>query len=273
MKLTPTASKVISAALISGSLLFTSACSSSVAPSPADTSAPSAASAPSVSADPSPAPSNAAPTTKTVSLPNGIVAKGVANDGKGDYLQTTIADTDPAMQYKPSIVEDEAKAHFSDADLAEAQKVAVKFIAEEFIDSTLNDGTDVDGWFAAHKDQIHPSNQAITLADLKTPTGTFVAREQWMIDRPDLSYVHGADTPRVSTRFITPNKIRYVEGNGLQGVWIDTQVTYSMAVTYGLQTQSTNATVSYGMAKDPADGKWKIAAYQSNVSTAEYKVK
>jgi hypothetical protein len=81
-----------------------------------------------------------------VSFPDGFVAKGVANDGTGEYLQMSIADTDPAMKYNPAITDGAAKAHFSEAELAEAHKTAVKFIAEEAIDSTLNGGTDVDGW-------------------------------------------------------------------------------------------------------------------------------
>jgi hypothetical protein len=110
-------------------------------------------------------------------LPGGLVAKGVANDGKGDYLQTSIADTDPAMKYNPAIADDAAKAHYSEAELAEAQKVIVRFIAEEGIDSTLNNGTDIDGWFAANKDQIHPAVHDIVLADLKADKDV-VARER-----------------------------------------------------------------------------------------------
>lgn len=47
------------------------------------------------------------------------------------------------MQYDPAIVDDAAKAHFSEAELTEAQRMIVRFIAEEAIDSTLNGGTDI----------------------------------------------------------------------------------------------------------------------------------
>jgi hypothetical protein len=214
-----------------------------------------------------------APTTSAVpavALPAGIIAKGVANDGKGQYLQTSIADTDPAMQYNPAITDDAAKAHYSAADLADAQKVIVKFIAEEAIDSTLNGGTDIDGWFAAHKDEIFPTNQAIMLSELKAGKDD-VAREQWIASKPGYSYVHGADTPRVTARTITPTKFRYVESGSLQGVMLDTNVSYSMKVTGGSHTgiQSTTATISFAVAKDSADGKWKIAGYNSHYTTAE----
>jgi hypothetical protein len=205
-------------------------------------------------------------------LPGGLVAKGVANDGKGDYLQTSIADTDPAMKYNPAIADEAAKAHFSEAELAEAQKVVVRFIAEEAIDSTLNNGTDVDGWFAAHKDQIHPAVHDIVLADLKADKDV-VVRERWMAERPGLSYVHGADTPRVTQRTITPSKLFYVEDNNLQAVWLDTTTSYEMVVAVDgkrNKVQPTNATFNYAAAKDAADGKWKIVAYEHYIVTTPY---
>ncbi|SDL53613.1 hypothetical protein [Arthrobacter sp. ok362] len=264
--------KVMAAAGIAGALCFTSACSASVAASPAGTASPSGSA--SAAASPS-----ATPTTVTFpyTLPNGIVAKGVANDGKGPYLQTSIADTDPAMKYNPAITDDAAKAHYSAEELAEAQKVIVRFIAEEAIDSTLNDGTDVDGWFAAHKNQIHTANQPPFLNDLKSPDKAALAREAWMAKQPGLSYAHGASTPRVTKRTITPKKFRYVTGYGLEGVMLDTNASYEMAITYGVngkKVQSTTADISYAVAKDPADGnKWKIAGYYSNYTTAEFIIK
>lgn len=219
------------------------------------------------------APATAAPTATAVpavALPAGIVAKGVASDGKGTYLQTTIADSDPAMKYNPSITDAAAKAHFSEEDLAEAQKVIVKFIAEESIDSTLNGGgNDIDGWFAAHKDQIYPTNQPIMLADLKAGKDD-VAREQWIANKPGYSYMHGDTTPRIKSRTITPTNFHYVEGNGLQGVWLDTKASWTMEVTGGSHTgvQSTTAEIGYAAAKD-VDGKWKIAGYDTNYHTAE----
>lgn len=252
--------KIIAAAGIVGVLIFSSACSASVAASPDGTSSPSE----SASATPTPSPT---PT----SLARGVVAKDVANDGIGEYLQTSITDGDPAMQYDPAIVDDSAKAHFSEAELAEAQKVIVRFIAEEVIDSTLNGGTDVDGWWAAHKDQIHPANQ-VMLTDLKSEND-ILARERWMAKRPGLSYAHGAGTSRVQERTITPLKLYYVESAEAQGVMLDTQAFYEMPVTYGAgnkKVQSTTAEISIAVAKDPADGKWKIAGYNTNFHTTEF---
>jgi hypothetical protein len=200
----------------------------------------------------------------TPTLGSGIVAKGVANDGKGVYLQTTISDSDPAMQYNPDIADDAAKAHYSETDLSEAQKAAVKFIAEEAIDSTLNGGgNDVDGWWAANKDQILPANQSIMLSDLKAGKG-ILATESWMTAKTGYSYVHGENTPRVTSRTITPTKLRYRESGSVQGVMLDTKVSYDMAATGGTNNnvQSTTGDVSFAVAKDPADGgKWKIAGY------------
>jgi hypothetical protein len=126
-------------------------------------------------------------------------------------------------------------------------------------------------WLAAHKDQIHPSNQDIMLNDLKDGKAN-VAREAWMATKPGLSYVHGADTPRVTMRIITPQNLRYVEGSGLQGVMLDTTAVYAMGVTADgtrKPDQNSTAEISYAVAKDPADGKWKIAGYNANFHTAE----
>ena len=202
----------------------------------------------------------------------GIVAKGVANDGKGDYLQTTIADSDPEMNYNASIADDAAKAHYSDADLAEAQKVVVKFIAEEGIDSTLNGGAgNIDEWYATHKDVILPANQPVMLKDLKDGK-SIVATEPWMARKAGYSYVHGTDMPRVTERTITPEKLRYLEKNSVQGVMLDTKVNYKMAVTGGTHggVQSTTGEVSFSVAKDAADGgKWKIAGYNTAYHTTQ----
>ena len=256
--------RIVAATGIVGALVFTSACSASEASTTANTSNPSS------SASKTSAPSAAPTVTFPFTLPNGMIAKGVANDGKGDYLQTSIADTDPAMKYNPAITDDAAKAHYSETDLAEAQKVIVRFIAEEAIDSTINGGTDVDGWWAAHKDEIHPLNQ-VMLQDLKSKDD-LLARERWIADRPGYSYVHGASTTRVTERTITPTKLRYVESSNLQGVMLDTNASWSMAVTGGTHgnVQNTTATISFAVAKDPADGnKWKIAGYNANYNTAE----
>lgn len=207
--------------------------------------------------------------TAAPTLSAGLVTKGVANDGIGDYLQTTIADSDPAMTYNPALVDDAAKAHYSDADLAEAHKTAVKFIAEEAIDSTLNGGgKDVDGWYEAHKDVILPANQSTMLNDLKSGKG-ILAREEWMTKKSGYSYVHGADTPRVTERTITPKQISFVEKNNLQGVKVSTEVNYSMPVIGGTHSkiQTTKGEVSFSVSKDPADGKWKIAGYNTTYHT------
>lgn len=259
--------KIFAATGIAGALIFTSSCSASGslgASGPTDTSSPTT----SISQTATPSPSASTPTS---TLPAGIIAKGAANDGKGVYLQTSIADTDPAMKYTPAIADAGAKSHFSAAELAEAQKMAVKFIAEEAIDSTLNGGgTDVDGWYAAHKNQILPQNQAIMLKDLKSGKDV-LARESWMASKPGYSYVHEANTPRVTSRTITPTKLRYVEGGGVQGVMLDTNVSYAMNVTGGSHSgvQTTTGNISFAVAKDPADGKWKIAGYQAHYQTAE----
>lgn len=258
--------KVIAATGVVGALIFTSACSASEVASPAPVTS-SASATPTASAEPTAA-------TVALKMADGITIKGVANDGVGDYLQTSIADDDPAMKYNPALADAGAKAHYSEAELAEAQKVVVRFIAEEAIDSTLNGGKgDVDVWWNSHKDQIHPLNQELMLADMKTPNNATLSTEKWMAEKPTpYTYVHGTETPRVTARTITPLALRFVESANLQGVMLDTNVTYSMEVTDGKKRNMQNSTgeLSFAVAKDPADGgKWKIAGYNTNYHTRE----
>lgn len=258
-------------AILAGSALLATGCGGSAPQAP--TASPDVAS-PVATVVASPVATVSPEPTAAVS---GIITKGVANDGKGVYLQTSIADTDPAMQYNPAITDDAAKAHYSVAELEEAHKFAVRFIAEEAIDSTLNGGsTDVDGWWAAHKNEILPSNQGIMLEGLQTGQDdkSGLARESWMLKNPDLSYVHGAGTPRVLTRTITPTALAFSDGStnvdAIQGLWLDANVTYSMAVNDSIHRRTSNTTgkLSFAVAKDATDGgKWKIAGYQVEYHT------
>lgn len=204
-----------------------------------------------------------------------LTFKGLANDGKGEYLQTSISDSDPAMKYDPSIIDDETKSRFTADDLAAAQKIIVKFIAEEVIDSTLNGGNDdTDGWFEAHKDEIHPANWDSMIETLKSDN-SLLARELWMKDKVGYSYVHGPTTPRVIARTINPKKLYFIENSKLQGLKLDATANYTMAVAKNGEpdgTQTTNAKISYAVSKDPADGKWKISGWGSmeyTTSTSE----
>lgn len=193
-----------------------------------------------------------------------LTFKGFANDGKGEYLQTSISDSDPAMKYDPSIIDAETKSRYTADDLAEAQKVIVKFIAEEVIDSTLNGGNDdTDGWFEAHKDKIHPANWDSMIEALKSENSV-LARERWMKDKEGYSYVHGPATPRVIARTITPKKLYLLESSSMQGLKLDVTASYTMAVAMNDEpdgTQTTNAKISYAVSKDPTDGKWKISGW------------
>lgn len=259
--------KIIVVAGITGALVLTSGCSAPVASSPTANATSSDSAAP-TDRDTLPV------LAKFLNLPTGIIAKRVANDGTGDYLQTSIADDDPAMKYNPTITDNGAKSHYSDAELAEAQKVIVKFVAEEAIDSTLNGGNnDFDGWFAAHKDEILPASRETMLNDLKAGKGV-LATENWMASKESYSYVHGDNTPRVTARTIVPTKFYYVKTDTLQGVMLDTKVAYSMAVTKGAfplrSTQNSMGKLSFSVAQDSTDGnKWKISGYSVTYNTQE----
>ena len=158
------------------SLLAATACSSPTAPAPATdlvTAAPSAsASAPATTApEPEPTASTVAKPRAADGTPltgtHGLKVKGPANNGKGDYLQITVQDNDPAITYDANVVMPEVAAKFTPEEIAEAQKFAMTFVVEEGFDSTLNDGTNADEWLGKNLDKFAPRDHSEVSAAAK----------------------------------------------------------------------------------------------------------
>src|SRR5690242_13501872 len=84
------------AILVTGLLLATTSCAAPTAQSQ-PTEAPSSPTATTSAAAPS-----TTPTKAPILKPDNLPVKGPVNDGRGEYLQTTIADNDPAMTIDPS---------------------------------------------------------------------------------------------------------------------------------------------------------------------------
>lgn len=225
----------------------------------------------SAGASPSSSPSAAATTPsgpKPGDVINGLpTKKELANDGKGDYIQTTIASDDPAFTYNPAIVEPNASSAFSEDDIKEVQKKFVTFVAEETIDSTLNDNPSdtsaQDAWWAKHKDQIDSASQAEFLAALKSndPNQPFVFRGQHrQTGVPNYSLAHGSDVTHVNSRKITLKAIRagVLKGKQVLGVQADVEFTLNAVVNGKPVLESSKGIVSYTFTKD-ASGKFLIS--------------
>lgn len=88
---------------------------------------------------------------------HGLTVKGPAKNEHGEYLQITIAKDDPALVYNPDLVRPEVATAFSPEEIVEAQKVAMTFAVEEYMDSVINEGyQQIDEWIAANKSKFAP---------------------------------------------------------------------------------------------------------------------
>lgn len=205
---------------------------------------------------------SAVPTVPVSSVP----VKEVANNGKGEYKQSTIAPTDPAMTYNPATADETIKSQYSPEQIQEAQQVVVKFIAEEGIDSTLNDGADVDGWWAKNKDRIAPEFQTTVRSQLDQGRD-FVARRSWGADNPQgFTYDYNKDATRVAERKIDVAQIYSVKDPD-NSILVNTNVAYTVRGKDAAGTSipiNVKGNMMYAVRKDAATGNWLIVGQKSN---------
>lgn len=273
--------KSLMAVGMAGAIMATSACGGTggqtVDPSPSVVpSSPSISQTATPSATPSSIP--AVPAVTPGATVNGIPTKTeIANDGKGQYIQTTISPDDPALKYNPAIVEETASSAYSPEEITDAQKFTMTFIAEESIDSTLNNNPGnaevQEAWWAKNKDNFDPAYQAEAYNDLKgnDPSKPLVFRGQFRDGKYDLT--SGADQAHVYSRTITPTRVLGGVVNGRQLIAFDAEVNFAMnAKVNGAVTQeATSGLVSYTLGKNESTGKWQIVGYTSNFSTTPVK--
>lgn len=253
--------KVTAAVGVATMLFMVTSCSTGtaqVAPSPDSSS--------SASASPS-----STPTTPAVSKPgdviNGIPTKAeLANDGKGDYIQTTISDDDPAMIFNPDLSIGTVPGLYTDADTAEAQKVIMRFIAEEGIDSTLNNNSldlaTIDAWWAKNKDRINPANHDEFYSSLVKPDFfyAFVMRTQ----HRTAEFAYGADKTRVTARTLTPKSHWTNSDKGIDYIGFEVEARFSMALVEGetVKQENVKATFIYSVTRS-STGELVLSGYQN----------
>jgi hypothetical protein len=256
---------------IVASLFAVTACSGPSTPTPATDSATTSASAAATTA---PEPE---PTVSTVAKPraadgtpltgtHGLKVKGPANNGKGDYLQITVKDNDPAITYDANVVTPQIAAKFTPEEIAEAQKFAMTFVVEEGFDSTLNDGTNADEWLSRNADKFSPKIKTELAAAAKQGK-EFINMSGWGVGQK-YTYFYDKDSTRiVSYEFPQMGVIE-----SLNPVNADSMV---FSYPYQLVVAEQNlggkvfaalikGTGKIGVEKDPANpGKWLITEMQT----------
>jgi hypothetical protein len=239
----------------------------------------SASTAPTTSATTSATATPSSAGVKAGDVINGIpTKKELANDGKGNYIQTTIAPDDSAFTFNPAIVSQEEPALFTDAEIKDAQKFIVTFLAEEGLDSTLNDNSAdaaaQEAWWARNKEKINVSDRDELYRDVKSndPNKPIVFRGQFRQDTDTsnkYSLVHGDNVTHIYSRKITPVEIKTGERNGQKLIGVNTQVDFSMNAVLDGKTvvEASSGKVGYTVTKSP-EGKWVITGYYSNYTTS-----
>lgn len=261
--------KTMMATGIASALVLTSACAGNsggnVDTSP--TSSPTTISAP---ATPSPIASDGN------GVPGGIInglptKKELATDGNGQYVQTTVAPDDPAYEYNPAVVDDQATSRYSPDEIKEAQKTAVDYAADA-IDSPMNGSagnTEVAGaWWEANKDRFDPEYQDVMRdgalsADPNQPV-VFKANH-----RSSYQLQYGENKTHIASREIKVTNITAGELNGRTAIAVRMNIDFTNAVYVDGRDarEASNGDVTYTMLKDPATGKFLISGANSVYTT------
>lgn len=222
----------------------------------------------------SPKPPNPAP-TETIAPPvkkiNGVpTLPDVVNNGRGDYLQSTILSNDPAMKYNPKLTDEEATtlANSNNIDLASMQASIVKFVAEEGLDSTLNGGGDVDAWWTKHKDAIAPESQESILSKLKSNDGvnTLVALGTPRVGKYDFTY--DKNKTRMAQRSIIINSIK-LQNASTKEFSISITALYVMNITQNNRegVENDEAKLNFIVRPGAVVNQWFITGYDNKYKT------
>lgn len=204
-----------------------------------------------------------------------LPVKGIANDGKGDFLQTAISPDDVAFKYDPSIVKGTATDRFSVEDITAAQKVAVTFIAEEALDSTMSgnpkDKAVKDAWWEKNKDKFYSSSQEEFHKDVLGDDANKPIVFRGYFRSYDLAY--GKDKTHLNSYTIKPVEVHGGDVNGLPAVAFKFEVTFKLNVVVDgkEKLETTKAEVNQTLVKDKATGEFKFTGYYSKFSTTPVK--
>ncbi|MBC9705822.1 MAG: hypothetical protein H9W81_12795 [Enterococcus sp.] len=214
--------------------------------------------------------SSPSPSISQTAAPAGpsIAGGEVIKTDKGEYLQSTIADDDPVLAYNPDIVTDDAKAAFNEKDLQDAKHFAVKYTAEELIDSPLNNNaSSFDSWWETHQNLFSAEYREEIKGNIQNKKGP-ILHSEWQEERKDTySYVYSPNETRMYDRLISVNKESILPDG--KTVVVEGDFSYKAKVknpsdpSVGYATESTSGTYRFGVVKDPnAPDGWSISGFE-----------
>lgn len=192
------------------------------------------------------------------------------NDVKGEYLQTTLADNDPAYDFPASVVDPTATDLFTNEEIKSAQNFIAKFTAEEAIDSTLNGNPEsvdaTEKWLSDNKHVFSPiSYDSIREQVLRMDTETPLVFRPFA--RNGYGTVYGVDKTRISQRHIETSLIcgGEVQNQPKPGLSITNSVAFATKViAQGKEVDEyTYGSVTYIVVPGDTQGEWLIAGFNA----------
>lgn len=221
---------------------------------------------PETSPSPSPSISQTAPAGPSVT--GGEIIK----TNKGEYLQSTISPDDPAMKYDPAVAYANPEEHVSREQIEKAQAFTVKYIAEDVIDSPLNnDAASVDSWWSENKNNFDPAYQESIRKDFDESEGPLI-RNAWQKDFKDYeyNYVYSPTETRISDRDIKVNEIYYSD-NGMLAVDVKYNYTAKVNTPDGIGYEKVSGTYLVGLIPSSAnESGWVISHYNSKYTVNDF---
>lgn len=255
--------------VIGSVLLLTTACGSAE-PVPTATPVASASAVATDTVTPSAVASPANQSALAGTVINGLpTKKELAKNSKGSYIQTTIADDDPALTYNQAIV-DTTAFKYTPEEIAAIQKQFVTFAAEEVIDSTLNDMPTMEDrkeWYERNKEKVEPSYQE----DFQVPLfGADNTRLAVFIPnfRHGYQLKYGEDVTHVASRDITLTRVSAGEIGGMEAILFEGTLRFALNAQIGEQTGQENTTGTLSITYVKVGDKWLMSGYNNAFSTA-----
>lgn len=253
---------------LAGLLALTTACS---APTPSTSPTSASATKPDVPAKTSPP---AEPVDEAVQpgadigVPGLVALRRVTTDN-GSYIQSTLAPGNPLLGYDPKRVQNKVKDAYSQAEILDAQRFLVTFIAEEGLDSSLGDNMTPQTrqtWYDANRSKFIADAPWLDPLVLESDNAGALVNAYAQFQRPGYSLAHDGG-PRVAAESI--NLIQLYGDENVPGITMQAETTISR------RTDATNAkpleefksTNLYSAVQE--DGQWKISKWQNLWTTTK----
>lgn len=198
---------------------------------------------------------------------NGIPTKPeLAFDGKGKYVQTTLASDDPANTWDPAITTPRASHYWTVEEMQDGQKVAAKFVAEEVLDSEINDNPGshevIERWVSKNGDKIGAAARQAFIESLYVPEANkedFLFRGTHRQGKYEL--VSGETQTRIASRTITLTALRgdLIEGREYVEYEFDVNTVYNAKVDGRDAQEVVTGKFQLILGKNATTNQWEIS--------------